>query len=167
MASTDDYDIRRFTRAAKGKNGLITIFTVEIFSWDFSWIGIFSTDHGALRSGEFFSVVSFSQVGFPPLISVLSDRGSVFWASQIGGCLSAPRSPKSGQCFHNRDFSQLGHSPSISALSDGGSIFTVGIASTDLSWLRLGEYFHSWDFLTGLFWVGVFSSQGGTLRQSS
>ena len=25
MASTDDYDIRRFTRAAKGKNGLITI----------------------------------------------------------------------------------------------------------------------------------------------
>ena len=77
MASTDDYDIRRFTRAAKGKNGLITIFTVELFSWDFSWIGIFSTDHGALRSGEFFSVVSFSQVGFPPLISVLSDRGSV------------------------------------------------------------------------------------------
>ena len=161
MASTDDYDIRRFTRAAKGKNGLITIFTVELFSWDFSWIGIFSTDHGALRSGEIFTAVSFSQVGLPPLISVLPDRGSVFWPSQIGGCLSTPRSPRSVQCFHNRDFSQLGHSPSISALSDGGSIFTAGIASTDLSWLRLGEYFHSWDFLTGLFWVGVFSLEVG------
>ena len=123
------------------------VFSQLKFSWDFVWIGIFSTDHGALRSGEFFSVVSFSQVGFPPLISVLSDRGSVFWPSQIGGCLRLPDLPDRGNVFtigtfHSWDilhqsqrsqmggvFSQLGLPPLISAGSDWGSIFTAGIFS--------------------------------------
>ena len=38
--------------------------------------------------GSIFTVGSFSQVGFPPSISALSDLGSIFWPSQIGGVFS-------------------------------------------------------------------------------
>ena len=114
--------------------------------WDFFFtVGISSTDLGALRSGEFFTVGIFSWLGFPPPISALSDRGSIFTVGI---------------------FSQLGFPPPILALlgffrgwvlalSDRGSIFTVGIfhgwnGISQLAFFTVGKYFT----------VGIFSQLG-------
>ena len=77
-------------------------------------VGISTTDVSTLRSGDFFTVGIFSQLGFPPPISGLSDRGSVFTVGIPSTDLCALRSVE--YFFTVGIFSQLGFPPLFAAL---------------------------------------------------
>ena len=63
-------------------------------------VGIYSTDLGALRSGKYFHGWDFSQLGFPPPISALSDRAE---EGSVTICLSPAKA-----VFHRSEPCEIG-----------------------------------------------------------